>query len=578
LIDFLKVYVRFAGMLTCLSFISLNIHAQQRWSGNTSPDYVELISFLDSVAQENTEIELYSMGQSDYGLPIYVCIVNGSRDSIRTFDKARMGTTILINNAIHPGEPDGINAMLIWIEELIKKNSDLSEMPVIAFIPAYNVGGMMNRSSNSRANQNGPLEYGFRGNAQNLDLNRDFIKMDSKNAFTFTKIFHALDPDIFIDNHVSNGADYQYTLTYISNLENRLAPSLRKITHESLLPDLKKAIKSNYSLDLYPYVDLVGKTPDQGIVSFNDLPRYSMGYAALFQTIGFTVETHMLKPFPLRVRATYAFMDEIIQWTATHKELIEKSRELARKYTSSNPKFKYNYKRVKDSNDSIMFKGYEHSFPKHKITGLKRLKYDSSAPYDRYIPYFNVFHPMDTAQVPEYYYIGRQEKDVIKRLKANKVKMSKVKSDTSMNLGVFRVVDFEAANKPYEGHFQLKNTQIEKGNKLVELKRGDWKISCHQENAPFIHSVLQPDAEDSYLIWNFFDSYLQHKEYFSSYVFVDKIGEILKHNPELKKKYKAKLKEDSSFRSSEWDQLYYIYKRSPYFEQTYSILPVYYQD
>lgn len=561
----------------CL-FINFCSFSQYEIHSNETPSYPELIEILTNLADSSDVIELFNMGSSDYGLPIYLCMVNGSRDSLSTFKKARKETTILFNNAIHPGEPDGINAMLIWLKQVSVNPEVLIKLPVIAFIPAYNVGGMMNRSGNSRANQNGPLEYGFRGNAQNLDLNRDFIKMDSKNAFTFTRIFHAIDPDIFVDNHVSNGADYQYTLTYIANLEDRMSPSIKKITHESLLPNLKKALKTNYQIDLFPYVDLIGKTPEQGITSFNDLPRYSMGYASLFHSIGFTVETHMLKPFPSRVRATYAFMDEIIKWTATHKVLIEKARNQARDYTSSNSYLLSNYNRVDESHDSILFLGYEHSFPKNKITGLKRLKYDTSAPYKRYIPLMNAFRPMDTISVPEMYFVGRQEKDVIKRLKANKVEMTKIKKDTVMNLGVFRVIEFESSSKPYEGHFQLKNPSIEKDNQLVNLKRGDCVISAKQKNALFIHSVLQPEAEDSYLVWNFFDSYLQQKEYFSSYVFVDKIEEILKGNPTLKKKYKAKLKEDEEFRSSEWNQLYFIYKNSPYFEPTFSVLPIYYQN
>ena len=547
-------------------------------SSNKSPSYPELIEILSGMADSSDAIQLYNMGSSDYGLPIYLCVVNGGRDSLSTFKKAKKETTILFNNAIHPGEPDGINAMLIWLEKIAMNPNSLMDLPVVTFIPAYNVGGMMNRSSHSRANQNGPLEYGFRGNTQNLDLNRDFIKMDSKNAFTFTKIFQALDPDIFVDNHVSNGADYQYTLTYISNLESRMSPSIKKMTTESLIPNLETALKSNYDIDLFPYVDLVGKTPEQGITSFNDLPRYSMGYVGLFHTIGFTVETHMLKPFPSRVRATYAFMDELIKWTASHKSLIEKSRNQARDYTSLNADLFFNYKRVAETNDSILFKGYEHSFPKHKITGLKRLKYDTLMPYEKYIPHFNSFQPLDTLSVPRFYFVGRQEKDVVKRLKANKVELTKIKNDTSLTLGVFRVIDFESSTKPYEGHFQLTNPLIEKEQELVKLKRGDWMISTHQKNALFIHSVLQPETEDSYLSWNFFDSYLQQKEYFSSYVFVDKIGDILKNDPQLKRSYKKKLKEDEAFRNSEWDQLYYIYIHSPYFEKTYGVLPVYYQN
>ena len=271
-----------------LLFISsFSITAQSKWVGNESPTYEELHLILKHLASKHKEIELYNMGNSDYGLPIYVCIVNGAGDSTKTFVKAKNETTILINNAIHPGEPDGVNAMLLWLEEWIANGKKIKNLPVIAFIPAYNVGGMMNRSSTSRANQNGPEEYGFRGNARNFDLNRDFIKMDAENTFTFARIFHGLDPDVFVDNHVSNGADYQYTLTYITSLKERLSPSIQTLTYEKLIPELKSQLQKR-GTDLFPYVDLKGETPSEGIVAFNDLPRYAMCYASLFHSLSFT--------------------------------------------------------------------------------------------------------------------------------------------------------------------------------------------------------------------------------------------------------------------------------------------------
>ena len=564
------------GLVFYLFFFSINISAQSIWEGNTTPTYIELSEHLIRVSKSSDNVELYNMGKSDYGLPIYVCIVNGAKDSLQTFKKARNETTILFNNAIHPGEPDGVNACLIWLDQILSSKSTLGEMPVVAFIPSYNVGGMINRSTNSRANQNGPEEYGFRGNAQNLDLNRDFIKMDSKNAFVFSKIFHGLDPDVFVDNHVSNGADYQYTLTYISSLSDRLPPSIRKITNESLLPSLEKDLDQNYGIDLFPYVDLKGQTPEGGIVSFNDLPRYSMGYTALFQSLSFTVETHMLKPFPQRVQATLAFMKALISWTTKHKKLIERSRLKARMSTADATTYRFNYN--SDGNvDSILFKGFEHSFMKHHITGLNRLKYDTSAPYIRNISQYKSFEAKREVRIPKYYFVGRQEKDVIKRLKANKIEMKKLKNDTLIQLGTFEVVDFDVSNRPYEGHFQLKNIKVNLGERRVTLKKGDVRIATNQQNASFIHAVLQPETEDSYLSWNFFDSYLQQKEYFSSYVFIDKIEEILNKNDDLRKAYESKMEKDLDFRKSEWAQLYFIYKGSPYYETTVNILPVFFQ-
>ena len=464
---------------------------------------------------------------------------------------------------------------MIWLEELIADRQLLESMPIVAFVPAYNVGGMLNRSSTSRANQNGPEFYGFRGNAQNLDRNRDFIKMDAKNSFVFTKLFHALNPDVFVDNHVSNGADYQYTLTYISTLNGRLSESLEKLKNESLIPELSKGLSEGYSLDLFPYVDLKGKTPDDGMQSFNDLPRYSIGYTNLFQTLSFTVETHMLKPFPERVVATLAFMKELIKWVGRHEYLIEKARGEAVLGAQQKSFFSYNYVPTSEI-DSIFFKGYRHHFPKHEITKLKRLKYDSDIKFNRYIPYYNEYKATGTIEVPDSYYVARQERDVIKRLKANNVEMEKIQSDTVIELGVFEVVDYKPSEKPYEGHFRLKDVQIKRSVREVKLKQGDYHIRANQFASSFIHAVLQPESEDSYLSWNFFDSYLQQKEHFSSYIFIDKIEEILLNDPELNQAYKRRIKDDKSFRESEWEQLYFIYQRSPYYEKSVNILPVYF--
>lgn len=556
-----------------LFLIVLSINAQSKWEGNESPTYDELHLILKQLASKHKEIELYSMGNSDYGLPIYVCIINGAGDSTKTFAKARNETTILINNAIHPGEPDGVNAMLLWLEDWIKSGKKTKNLPVIAFIPAYNIGGMMNRSSTSRANQNGPAEYGFRGNARNFDLNRDFIKMDAENTFTFARIFHGLDPDVFVDNHVSNGADYQYTLTFISSLKERLAPTIQTLTYDKLIPELKSQLKKR-GTDLFPYVDLKGETPSDGIVVFNDLARYSMGYASLFHCLSFTVETHMLKPFPARVQVTKQFMEELTKWTFENKKAIELSRKSAREWEKEMRFFKFNFN-VSEQIDSILFKGFEHSFPVNETTNLKRLYYDRKKPYERFVPYYCHSIAKDSIAVPNFYVVGAQEKETIRRLKANNIQFQTLTKDSLMELTVSIVADYKSNPKPYEGHFKHRVIKIKQKVVEMHLKKGDILIPSKQQGAFFLHSVLQASAEDSYLSWNFYDSYLQQKEYFSNYVFIDQVAEILMANPELKATFEAKKASDSNFRNSEWEQLYFIYSNSPYFEQTFMRLPIY---
>lgn len=546
-------------------------HAQ--WTENTSPTYPELIAYFQQLDKQHTEIELYAMGTSDYGLPIYVCIVNGAGDSLKTFEKARNNTTVLINNAIHAGEPDGVNACLIWLDNWIKAGKKTKDLPVIAIIPAYNVGGMMNRSTNSRANQDGPEEYGFRGNAQNLDLNRDFIKMDSKNAFTFAKLYHALDPDVFVDTHVSNGADYQYTLTYISSMKERMAPSMRALTYDALIPSLTKSLKKK-KWDLIPYVELVKETPEEGIHAFNDLPRYAMGYAALFDAISFTVETHMLKPFPQRVKSTHDFIDELIRYTHSNAKEIEDARIEARLYWQKQRVYNFKYE-LTEEKDSILFKGFEFTKPLSPITGLPRLKYHQDKPYSKFVPYYQTYVSKDSANIPEYIIIGAQCQDVIERLQQNGVEMKALKSDTTIPISRERVAEFKSSSKPYEGHFY--HNQAESNYEFVDqsFKKGDIWIDLNQYQRNFILSVMISRSEDSYFRWNFYDSYLQQKEYFSPYVFEEKALEILEQKPWIKAEMEELKKSNKSFAESSWEQLYFIYKNSDLFEESYYLLPIF---
>lgn len=559
----------FSGLF-CFEFVGLR--AQTNLYGNETPDYFELINRYESLAKEHEEIELYSMGQSDYGLPIYLCIVNGSGDSLQSFQKARNSTTVLINNAIHPGEPDGVNACLIYLEEWIAAGKKLKGMPVLAIIPAYNVGGMMQRSGSSRANQNGPEEYGFRGNAQNLDLNRDAIKADSKNMKTFANLFHALDPDVFMDTHVTNGADYQYTMTYIAGMRERMPEELGELVYEDFIPFLEKASKKQ-NFPLIPYVNLRGETPETGIDQFNDLPRYIQGYASLFHTIAFTLETHMLKPFPERVEATGVFIESAIDYAAKHSGKIENTRQLARQADLNASSFPIQYK-LSEQKGEIEFLGYEHSYDSSSITSQARLKYHQDKPCRRNIPFYSHYAESDSVVIPQYYVVGGQCFEIIQRLQDNGVEMEIQQEFRNVNVNGVRILQFDSPNKPYEGHFVHSAVVSVEENMNYRIKPGDVLIPSKQGKIRFIQTVLEPKNEDSYFSWNFFDSYMQQKEYFSPYVFEEKAEELLR-NEQIRSEFEKRKQEDSEFANSQWEQLYFLYKRSQYFEPGVNLLPVF---
>ncbi|TSJ48058.1 M14 family zinc carboxypeptidase [Fluviicola chungangensis] len=547
-----------------------------QWDGNKTPTYPELIDIYKKWDVGHPEIELYQMGKSDTEFPIYLVILNGAGDSLQTFEKAKTKTTVLINNAIHAGEPDGVNACLLWIEEWIKKGKNTKELPVIAIIPAYNIGGMLNRSASSRANQDGPEEYGFRGNAQNLDLNRDFIKMDSKNMQTFAKIYHALDPDVLVDTHVSNGADYQYTLTLIHSMKERMTPGMYHVFSQEYIPDLTKTLKKK-GWDWSPYVETREETPESGIQAFNDLPRYAQGYGSLFNTFSITVETHMLKPFPQRVKATKDYLDFLMHWSQVNSKEIESARQQAKLESKQHASgiFRFNYQ-LADKKDSLLFKGYEFGYKPSEISGKERLFYDRSKPYAKYIPYYQTYLSHDSVRIPKGYIVSGEATAVIERLKTNGVQFTEIEDRSIRKVHTIRILDFESAAKPYEGHYLHRKVKSMENEEEVNVPKGSIWIPCDQDKVNFILSVLEPRCEDSYFVWNFLDSYIQEKEYFSAYVFEDEAAKLLKENPSLREELEKKKTDDPEFAKSAEAQLFFVYQNSQRFEKkTFNRLPIY---
>ena len=296
----------------------------ERSAGKQTATYAGCIAFYQQLDKLSPALTIRVMGMSDAGYPYHVVLYSNDGTADPAVWHRQHKVVLLINNGIHPGEPDGVDASMLMLRDLVVGKIHLPDNIALAVIPLYNIGGALNRGSFSRVNQNGPESYGFRGNAQNLDLNRDFTKNDSRNARSFVQIFHWVNPDIQIDNHVSDGADYQYTMTLLATQWNKLGGELGDFLHgvygPALFADMEKK-----GWPMTPYVEFESGNPDKGWDGFYDEPRYSSGYATLFHTIAFMPETHMLKPFNDRVIATYALMRSMIDEASQHAgQLLEK--------------------------------------------------------------------------------------------------------------------------------------------------------------------------------------------------------------------------------------------------------------
>ncbi len=539
--------------------------------GRETATYFETMSFYERLAGAYASINIYEMGQTDSGQPLHLVVFDADGNSETAFSRNANKNYLLINNGIHPGEPDGIDASMLLLRNLAQNKIKPPKNTVIAVIPIYNIGGALNRNSTSRINQNGPVEYGFRGNARNLDLNRDFIKADSKNARAFAEIFHQVKPDLFIDNHVSNGADYQYVLTHLFTQHNKLRNGLGEYLHRSFMPRLEDSLAQK-SWDITPYVNVFNQTPEGGFSQFFDSPRYSTGYAALFNTLGMMVETHMLKPYKQRVEGTYELMKTFIEIADGDAEKIKMLRDQAKKIVRKEYTIGWEIDSSKTS--TLNFKGYEGTMIPSNITGDERLKYDRDKPFTKKIVYYNHFKPTKTISLPEKYIIPQGWWNVMELLKLNNIKFSEIKKDTLMEVQVYRIKSFETVASPYEGHYLHYNTQTETVTEKVLVNKGDFVIDTKQEGVRYLVETLEPSAVDSFFNWNFFDTILQQKEHFSPYVWEDIAEKFLNENPEIKLRFETKKKAEPDFAKNWYAQLDWIHKQSPYYETSNLRYPI----
>ena len=391
-------------------FLSTHIFSQKLLTPYENSKYLETttyancINFYKKLSKLSSKIQIKTFGNTDAGYPLHLVVFNGNKSFIPSVWKKENKLVLLINNGIHPGEPDGIDASMLLLRDIVIGKIKVPHNIVLAFIPIYNIGGSLNRNNYSRVNQKGPIAYGFRGNAQNLDLNRDFTKSDSRNSKAFTQIFHYTNPDIFLDNHVSDGADYQYTMTLLTTQQSKLGGAIGTYLHDVFEPSLYTGMKEK-NWPLTPYVNFEEGNPEKGWQAFYDYPRYSTGYTALFQTIGFMSETHMLKPFEQRVKSDYALMQTIIEQAATQANAIKQNRQASIEAVKKQQQFALNFKIDSTRFDTINFLGYTAEQKKSEVTGMNRLFYNRNKPFEQKVKLYNYFTPEMVVTKPKAYII-----------------------------------------------------------------------------------------------------------------------------------------------------------------------------
>jgi len=511
----------------------------EKGNQNQTTLWAECIAFYQELAKRFPQVLRFEqIGVSDGGIPVHAGVVSADGVFDREQIKREGRVVFFNNNGIHPGEPEGIDSCMAIVRDFCFDPAKLAALgkTVFLFVPVYNVDGSLNRANTSRVNQDGPEQFGFRGNSRHLDLNRDFIKCDTLNAKLFNQLLTAWDPDVMVDTHTSNGADYPYTMTLIHTQADKLGYGLGPFLRNTMLPEIYAQMDAR-GWPTCPYVNPVKDSPDHGIAEFLEVPRFSTGFAALHHVIGFMPETHMLKPFKDRYESMHALVEVTLAFTVKHGAEIQRLRADARAQAASAREWTVSWKMDEENPSTFRFKGYEAQYSPSKLGNYQRLSYDRSKPWEKDIAYYNSFIPDAVVRAPKAYIVPQAWREAIERLQWNGVEMTRIDAATTVDAQYYHIASVKPRASAYEGHMYHDEVQLEARTGVFHLQPGDYRIDLNQPNARYAVETLEPMAHDSFFRWGFFNSVLEKKEAFSDYVFEDLALEMLETEPELKAKF-----------------------------------------
>ncbi len=547
-----------------------------KFDDNETVTYYEAIDYYQKLADHYPEAKLLSYGVTDAGKPLHLFVMSKDGDFDPESVKKSGRSVVLINNGIHPGEPEGIDAS-IWFADDVLRNHDkmfsLLDSCVVCIIPVYSVGGCLNRSAFHRSGQTTPAKCGHRGNAKNLDLNRDFVKLDTKNAKAFTEIFHTWDPDTFLDTHTTNGSDHKYVITLIAYQPEALPEPLSDFYRNKMIPHLYEYMaETPYAL--IPYVTYMNESPKDGIALDPQQPRFSTGYVGLFNTLGFMTENHIYKPFPDRVRSVYHFLNALVGFTNNNTSEITRLRKLANESTAQQKEFTAEWELDTTKFRMIEFKGYEGERGISPVTGLERFGFNREKPYDTVVPFYDFHLPKKMLNAPKYYVLPSAWEEVVERMKINGVKMTPVTNDTVIEVERYYISDVESYQRQYNWHRPHQKFTLESKTEEVQFYAGDFLIPANQSANHYIVQMLEPEGADSFFRWNFFDPILERREYYSSYGFEENAMKYLDEHPEFRKQFEEAIKSDPKLAKNHRAQLGYIYNNTEWADNRKGRYPV----
>jgi hypothetical protein len=541
-----------------------------------TPDYNKTVEYCRILAAANEKIHYTEFGYSFLGKPLPLLIASASKKVCACSNRHK--TIVLIQACIHAGEPDGKDAGLMLFRDIATKPEyeKLLENVTVLFIPVLNVDGHERFGPYNRINQNGPDSMGWRTNAQNLNLNRDFLNAESPEIQAFAKLCNEWEPDFFIDCHTTDGADYQYPITYSLETHGNMEEGLGNWQEKNYLPFIEKEMEEA-GYPIFPYVMFRRwHDPRSGLYTYASPPMLSQGYMATRNCPGLLIETHMLKDYRTRVMATYYMLLKSIEFLAYNDDNnLKKLRINAdiknHTATAGNDSMNIDFSPGKDS-VMVNFRGVEYTSEPSDLTGGVWFKYDTVKKTFT-LPFYNQLQVTRKARIPACYIIPPEWKMIAGKLLLHGVKADVLKESQSFTVTFYRFSDVVLRSTSYEGRQRVEKYNMEEYTDTVVFPAGSFVIPCNQPLLRLIMQALEPRAPASYFSWGYFNAILEQKEYSETYVMEKMAREMLASDPVLKAEFENKMK-DPAFAGNSWGIINWFYSKTPYWDTRFNVYPV----
>jgi murein tripeptide amidase MpaA len=580
------------ALLTTAVFFSLTLGSAdwttefERSNGRRTSTYTETAAYCERLDKASKWIRYESFGRSGEGRPLPALIVDKDGDFSAERAHKHGKAIVFVQAGIHAGEIDGKDAGLILIREMAitRERANLLDHVTLVFIPIYNVDGHEHVQPYNRVNQDGPENAGYRATATFLNLNRDYMKADAPETRAWLSLWNRWSPDFFVDCHVTNGADYPYVVTYLMEVFENTDPGVAAWARDDFAPVLEAGMRGS-GFPLVHYVEFRdGHDPKSGLKTWASTPRFSTGYVALANRPALLVETHMLKDYATRVRGTHAILQHILEIVGDRAEELRRINVEADARTTSAWSKEPDQDALPltfeiDYTDSVMidFEGYEYRPEKSDVTGGTWYRYGTT-PVPMKIPCFNRQKVTLAIPLPQQYWIPPQWADVIDRLEAHGIEMTRLEAPQTEHVIAFRLTDPNWSPTPFEGHHTVTfDTEEEAGEvgigELHTYPAGTVVVDMAQPRAKIVAHLLEPEAPDALVQWGFFDTIFDPKEYVETYVMERIAREMLRDDEALTRDFKEAMR-DSALANHPKRVRDWFYERSPYVETRVGEYPV----